>query len=778
MTLLVLQPLSAQNLMGYQSDNYAGVHNISFQPADLVDSRYLIDINLIGNNFQFGNNYIGLSRKALTTTGAFEDSLFQDKYLVERINGKNKTVYTQNQMYLPAISVSFGKNAIAFSSHLNTAANVEGVSEDLAFLVYRELDYSNLWNIALDNQNFSVQTMAWADYGLTYGREVMNNGKHYLKAAGTVKLLQGLGAAHFYSENAQVSFPNDDTIRIYDTDVSYGHSSNFELDADGLAYKFVGKPTFGFDLGVVYELRRPADQYTYKMDGREDWVRKDKNKYILKAGVSIIDMGVIPFTKANGSRSFYANAPQGIDLDEFDFDDVASFDSVLQSKFTMVNDSGSVYRMNLPTRINMTVDYNIWKGFYVNAASTIGFRFRKDAAKTRTISNFSVTPRFEHKWVGVGLPFSYDILGNWHLGAYLRLGPIVVGTNDWANFAFKKNIYDANFYFALRIPIPHGTHRDRDKDFVSNRLDDCKKEPGTWENKGCPVLDKDNDGVLDTDDKCPSVKGSAANNGCPDTDGDGIVDADDVCPKDAGSKEFNGCPDNDKDGLADINDDCPSVAGDKALNGCPDTDKDGLKDTEDQCPTVAGPLSNKGCPVEDPDTDKDGLKDKQDACPQTAGPIENKGCPWPDTDKDGVADKDDACPKTPGIAELKGCPKIEKEAQAVLDQAFKNLEFETSKTVIKAKSLESLDRLAKLIQEKPNATILLEGHTDSEGAAADNLVLSEKRADMVKKYLVSKGVNPAQISTKGYGETKPIADNNTSAGRQKNRRVEMTLNFN
>ena len=238
-------------------------------------------------------------------------------------------------------------------------------------------------------------------------------------------------------------------------------------------------------------------------------------------------------------------------------------------------------------------------------------------------------------------------------------------------------------------------------------------------------------------------------------------------------KEEN--PDRDGDGILDKDDLCPDVKGLVEFKGCPDTDGDGLFDKIDDCPKTFGPKENNGCPY--PDTDKDGLLDKDDDCPSIAGPLENNGCPYKDTDGDGLLDKDDECPQTPGPIENKGCPIIEKEEQEVLNTAFSNLEFETGLDVIKKASKPSLMELANTLKKKPDWKIQVTGHTDNVGDDDVNMVLSKKRAEAVKNFLGTEGIDKRRVKTLYFGETKPLSDNNTPSGRQKNRRVEFKVIF-
>ena len=234
-------------------------------------------------------------------------------------------------------------------------------------------------------------------------------------------------------------------------------------------------------------------------------------------------------------------------------------------------------------------------------------------------------------------------------------------------------------------------------------------------------------------------------------------------------------PDRDGDGILDKDDLCPDTPGLKEYKGCPDTDKDGLFDAIDDCPKTFGPKENNGCPY--PDTDGDGLLDNNDDCPSIAGPIENKGCPYKDTDGDGLLDKDDECPKTAGPIENKGCPVIEKEEQEILNTAFSNLEFETNLDVIKISSKPALVELSNTLKKKPDWKLKLSGHTDNVGDNDANMILSKKRAESVKRFLASHGIDKSRLQTEFFGESEPISDNTTASGRQKNRRVEFKIIF-
>ena len=231
--------------------------------------------------------------------------------------------------------------------------------------------------------------------------------------------------------------------------------------------------------------------------------------------------------------------------------------------------------------------------------------------------------------------------------------------------------------------------------------------------------------------------------------------------------------DRDHDGVVDSLDACPDVAGLVSLKGCPDTDGDGIADAEDKCPTVKGLAKYQGCPI--PDTDGDGVNDEEDKCPTVAGVARYQGCPIPDTDGDGVNDEEDKCPKEAGPASNFGCPVIDVLIIEKIKVSAKNLFFATGSAKLLAKSSVSLNNVITILTENPGFKVDISGYTDNTGKADKNQLLSEARANAVKTYFVTKGVDESRLNATGFGSDKPIADNKTAKGRTQNRRVEMTV---
>ncbi|MDH4071983.1 MAG: OmpA family protein [Gammaproteobacteria bacterium] len=176
-------------------------------------------------------------------------------------------------------------------------------------------------------------------------------------------------------------------------------------------------------------------------------------------------------------------------------------------------------------------------------------------------------------------------------------------------------------------------------------------------------------------------------------------------------------------------------------------------------------------PVTAPDGDGDGVYDSRDACPGTPHglPVNSSGCPA-DSDQDSVTDDLDQCPGTVGGVEVdqNGC-----EIREVID--LKGVLFENDSDVLIEGSSAVLNGVASTLIRYPDLRVEIAGHTDSRGAANDNMVLSLRRAYAVRAYLMDRGVNPANLTVRGYGESRPVASNLTEAGQAENRRVELRV---
>ena len=306
-----------------------------------------------------------------------------------------------------------------------------------------------------------------------------------------------------------------------------------------------------------------------------------------------------------------------------------------------------------------------------------------------------------------------------------------------------------------------------------------------WVFGGGKPADSDSDGVLDLKDRCPDTPAGALvdkHDGCPwDIDRDGVMEGVDQCAATPAGwpVDEKGCPlDSDGDAVPDGLDKCPDTmkAAVVDASGCPaDADKDGVFDGLDRCPgtpqgAIVDPVDSPtpGCPH---DADNDGIFDGVDQCPLTpAGAIaDEKGCPK-DSDGDKVLDGIDQCPDTIKGSKIdkEGCPRIrldKTEPQVVPNVKFHGMELYPG-------SDAWLLLLIEAANYWPDVVFEVGVYTDNEGGVAANRAAAQRRAEVLRAWLVNQGIPDRRFVVKAYGPVNFVADNSTEEGRDKNRRIE------
>ena len=677
----------AQSYIGFLTDNYSGVNSVISNPANIVDSRFKTDINLAGVSAFGGNDYYGVD---------LFDAI-KDGYDFDLESKKSPSNSNSGAVNIDVLGPAFmfnlnSKSAIAVFSRGRAFLNVN----DINGRSIDAIDDDTSDNFNVNEGDFTAFSQAWAEIGLTYARVLMHKDQHFLKGGLTLKYLQGLGSGYLNGNNVTVNYDAEgidlgggETDGTVDSEgnVTFGRFANF--DNDDYDYEVPDNANgFGVDLGFTYEWR--PDFADYKANGTDDErsAYKDVNKYKLKIGLSVTDIGQIKYDDGI-EETFNINN----NVSEQDIDDEDDLNGILNNLYTLTN-SKTGYTTSLPTAIHLNADWRFNNKLYLNLNTDLSLISKSKTNASRISNIVSLTPRFESKWFSFYVPLSVIENNGFQTGVGLRAGPLYLGSGSIVSALISDEIKGADVYAGLKIPVYQGRPKDRDADGVIDKLDGCPKIAGPIENKGCPWGDNDGDSILDNEDECPDQVGPAENNGCPWGDKDGDL-----------------------------------------------------------------------------------IRDNVDDCPDEFGSEENNGCPFKDTDGDGVLDKDDNCIDVVGTVANNGCPESEvtAEVQKILNDYAKTILFNSGKSSIKEESKAVLAEITKILKEYPNAKFSIEGHTDSAGSNTLNQRLSDARANAVKLYLVENNIDAFRLSSIGYGEDRPIADNTTKTGRAQNRRVEINL---
>ncbi len=802
--------IQAQFLQTYTGDNYSGINAALLQPAAIADSRFLFDINVTGAQNALSSNY-----------GAFNANYLSDPTSISTFKYYRKSIgksyYYQNQeLHFGCFMITLTpKDAVGFVKRTRTISNLDGLDQDMALLLFSDMNNASLNNQLLTSKKLSYQKMKYKETAFSYARVLIDDREKFIKAGATLKVLNGVEALSLYSKDVELTPINSANTQFTNTEFSYGYSHN---NSDG----FNNKLSLGLDLGVVYEFRPDHKTFFYDMDGKKGLLRKDLNKYKFRIGASLLDIGRIKFTKTNNSHDFIVNqSVNGItSVDKNNLESINSF--IINNNFQTPASNKSTFKMNLPTALSIQADYYFRNNIYFGYTSYIPIWLRSDEAKVHNLMRHVFLARYEKRNFGVAIPVSIVRNGQINAGLNVRYGAITVGTTNLSSYLMgERRLYDLNIYFAVRAFRLYPAPADKDGDKVSDKKDYCPTEPGLLALEGCP--DADLDGLADYKDYCPNVAGPLDLNGCPDTDSDGVLDYLDACPTEKGFAINKGCPDRDKDGILDVADRCPDVPGIPKNNGCPeepivccaDSDGDGILDRFDDCPTVFGKLINKGCPSDSIGIDsqirinnakQNKPENKAESKTNIEGKVEKTTTPKKEPAKGETNSEKkiihdtlvkpivDRVPTDPipvyktvpiepehskGKADKKGKGnKHGLDVTTVMDTLTATVYFDKDADKVTAKYYTDLNKIIKAMKANRTAKLIIQGHTDNDGDDEYNITLSHKRTMAVLAYMRKRGLtknDEARVEILYFGERKPVIENTDEKKKQVNRRVELKI---
>ena len=616
-------PARSQGWTGLAHSNYGGTNNLYINPASLADSRHKLYLNVLSGGVNFNNDYLQLDLPAPAREFIDGTREFKKEYFTEQGGDGPKSGSLVGELRLPSLMLSLGpRQGVAFTNRVRAFGQVSNVSGKLARLAYNGLDDADARGIAdqLSQDNaFTLTTGAYHEFALAYARTLTpTNTTHFWKTGASVKYLVGLGGGFLRNRGTEYTVLDDNTLELRNRDLAYGFTDYNLYEADdfsiGQLYgsRRLGRG-FGLDMGLSYEWRPEAGKYEYRMDG-QDRTDHARNKYRLKLGLALTDLGAINYNNEQYVRSAGVKGSNTVRITKEDFDGIENFDEVAPTLRRLVGLSEEVqqFRSYLPATLRLTADYRLLNHIYAGLLWNQSL-LPASAVGQRSLSSVALTPRIEFSHAEVAVPV---ILGNNYrtlqLGTMLRLGPLIVGSDNLGGLFGLTTTTGADLYLGLGLALHKRKTKDRDGDQVSNKLDKCPKVKGTWASRGCP--DQDGDGVPDAADACPAVAGQAQLKGCPAADSiasPAAAPAADSLAAPAASPAADPAaspavapvaspvadPDGDSDGVADALDQCPKEAGPPALQGCPDRDQDGVKDADDKCPDAAGPTDRAGCPT-------------------------------------------------------------------------------------------------------------------------------------------------------------------------------------
>jgi Family of unknown function (DUF5723) len=468
----------SQQYLGIVGSNYAGTNSIYANPANSVGSPHKIYINLAAADLFLGNNAIKWDAPysfVKLLSGAVNKSkkvIWRKSYLIPVENDREKNLNGLVDARGPSVLYSIdNKQSIAITSRGRGGVSFTNVSPEIAKLIQYGPRNPTIIRSAQD-LNLSLNMNAFAEIGLTYGKDISINPEEAIKVGVSIKRIIGLANFHMIAKESDYQLVNNvqnpldpttyfnDVLYLQKVNAKYGNSDE-DTGLEDFSFRpgyWAGKASpgrgFGLDLGVSYEYRPEIHKYSYKVKGVQHY-DETKTKYAYKVGVSLIDIGRVRFDNPTYVSNF-----QTVTDNRYVFDNqmklfpnsrlIRSVNNTLGVSET--SDANS-FTSNLPTTIQTYIDYKVKENVYVygtwvqnlNGENSLGMRMP---------SLISVVPRYESKWIEVAMPL--NLLNDYQLltiGLSTRLGPFFIGSDNLQGLLNIGSPRGMDLYAGLNIPI-------------------------------------------------------------------------------------------------------------------------------------------------------------------------------------------------------------------------------------------------------------------------------------------------------------------------------------
>lgn len=433
MVIALNTSINAQSYFGYTFDNYSGIHGVTLNPANIVNSPFKADINLISGSGFLGSDYFGINiQDILKSDSGFDFDLDTKKFPKDDNN-----FFLNMDILGPSFMFNLNKkSSIGITTRVRAFLNINNINGELYESVADGFDNTEDFNLNMEDFNGTIHT--WAEVGLTYGRILLKNEDNLLKGGLTFKYLLGAGSAFFSAPSVTGQYNAAANTLTTTGNLNYGLSQE-DFDAEDLDLNNL-TAGFGIDLGLAYQ-----------------WNEKNKNvetdslipryrKYKLKISASITDIGSIDYKESEVTTYDLNNT---VDAASFDQGDT---EQTLNDNYSNVTTLGST-KIKLPTALNLLIDYKIKGKLYASLASSFSLVTNNSPTANSIINSVTIAPRIETSWFSIYSPISIRQYGDVAWGAGLRLGPLTVGSGSVLTNLLSDTSKFTDVYFGLKIPV-------------------------------------------------------------------------------------------------------------------------------------------------------------------------------------------------------------------------------------------------------------------------------------------------------------------------------------
>ena len=422
-----------QQFVGLAAMNYSAIQQMPYNPAWINTAATGIEINVFGFSFMAGTNAYAVSRKYLGDGFGTGVAAVEGKDIFKDTRKASKHVWGNVDILGPAVSYNI-KDVHNVGLYTRMREIVRGGNVDeLEFKMFGQM-LPEYYNHPMVFEDAGFSTHAFAEVGLTYGREIMNDYTNIWRGGVTVKYLMSIARVE------------GDITALFTYNLNAVHGKVAKLDPAELTER-AGKGSLGMDLGVQYEYRPNANP-------------NEETPYMYSVAASLTDIGAITYFADTGSGQYRVIVDKDV-IERFNVREneaaYAYVNRLIEDSLLVRTTSAKKFRMGLPTAFRLNADYNVTPG--MNLALNILLNMRgntRDIYKPAYATYFNFTPTFGKGKLKVGLPFTFVGYQTVVIGTIVQAGPFYIGTNSIFSTLLSKNLKNADGFMGLMLKFHKG----------------------------------------------------------------------------------------------------------------------------------------------------------------------------------------------------------------------------------------------------------------------------------------------------------------------------------
>ncbi len=431
----------SQEMWGIANSNYGGNFAIDLNPASMAFSPIKYELNVLSGNVTFQNDYLYIPKGEMSIGKFFKGNYgqynWQDNYTTS-----DKNAYLHGMVKGPSFFTRIGQTAFGVHSALRADASVRNVDFQMAKFFYESSQYLPLQRQELEASNNQLAALVYGEIGGSVAQQFKISDKNRLAAGVTVNYLLGMDGMYANIDHMHYKFDDETYLQVADLQAQYGYAMPDDESADYLKIRGRG---FSTTWGVQYIHNLNPEAYNVYAS------RLKLKKYQYKLGISLVDAGSILFTKQTRNVEINNNSFNWDGIDTTQIKNVSYLGELIRSKIFDDSTSGYTvtrYRAQLPAALSLQFDYSLTSYLYINASLIQPLTSKTTGV--RRPAQISLTPRIELWRYEFSMPVSLYEYNQMRLGACLRLGQVVVGSDYLTSLLGLSKFNGCDIYIGIK----------------------------------------------------------------------------------------------------------------------------------------------------------------------------------------------------------------------------------------------------------------------------------------------------------------------------------------